>query len=59
MLNQTNLLNYIYLSSRSSSPNASRYTDPQRHARLPRITTTELEVTTKNMPVPPPHSNEC
>jgi len=48
-----------YLSSRSSSPKVSKYTEPQRQARLSRITIMYDEVTTRKIPVPPPQSIEC
>ena len=48
-----------YLSSLSSSPKKSRKTEPQTQARLPLTTIMVDELTDKNIPVPPPHSNEC
>ena len=47
-----------YFSSLSSSPNLSKYIEPQIQARFPRITTIVEELTARNIPVPPPHSNE-
>ena len=45
-----------YLSSLSSSPNWSRKTEPQTHARFPLTTMIVEEFTDKKIPVPPPHS---
>ena len=48
-----------YLSSLSSSPNASRYTDPHRQALFPRMTIIVELFTAKKMAVPAPQSTEC
>lgn len=47
--------NKTYFRSRSSSSKSSKYNEPHKHARLPRITIMYVDVTTKNTPVPPPH----
>jgi len=53
-----NILKVTYLSSLSSSPNWSRNTAPQTHARFPLTTMIVEELTDKKIPVPPPHSWE-
>jgi len=42
--------------SLSSSPNLSKYMDPQTQALFPLITMIVEELTARNIPVPPPHS---
>ena len=45
-----------YFNSLSSSPNLSKYMDPQTQALFPLITMIVEEFTARNIPVPPPHS---
>ena len=45
-----------YFNSLSSSPNLSKYMDPQTQALFPLITMIVEELTARNIPVPPPHS---
>lgn len=48
-----------YFKSRSSSSKSSKYSDPQRHARRPLITIMYVDVTTRNIPMPPPQVMVC
>lgn len=45
--------------SRSSSSKSSKYSEPHRQARRPRITMMYVDVTTRKTPVPPPQVIVC
>lgn len=48
-----------HFKSRSSSSKSSKYKEPHRHALRPLITIMYVDVTTRNTPVPDPHSLAC
>lgn len=52
-------IKYTYLRSLSSSPKLSKYTEPHKQARFPRITIIVDEFTAKYIAVPAPQVTEC
>lgn len=48
-----------HFKSRSSSSYPSKYNDPHKHARLPRIMMMKVDVTTRKTPVPRPQVIVC